>query len=41
MHKPLINERDEAADGLVGLDSDVVCDLSCPNNPESTFKLKT
>lgn len=41
MHKPLINERDKAADGLIGLDSDVVCDLSCPNNPESTFRLNT
>ena len=41
-HKPLINERDETAVGLAGLASEeVLCDLSCPISPESTFRLKT
>ena len=41
MHKPLMKERDGTASGFVGLVSDAVCDLSCPNSPDSTFRLKT
>lgn len=38
---PFMKERDETADGTERFGSDELRDLSLPNDPDSTFRLKT